>query len=70
MGSMDLVYICASAFVAVFLLLTILAIMMRVIVALFPPEDTTSDNAVIAAIASVAASVYPGTKISKVEELK
>ena len=70
MGSLDLVYICASAFAAVFLLLTVLAIMMRVIIALFPPKDITSDAAVIAAIASVAASVYPGTKISKVEELK
>jgi Co/Zn/Cd efflux system component len=70
MGSLDLVYICASAFTAVFLLLTVLAIMMRIIIAMFPPKDTTSDSAVIAAIATVASNIYPGTKISNIEELK
>ena len=70
MGSMDLVYICASAFAAVFFLLMVLAIVMRVIIVVFPQREAKADAAVLAAVATVAASVYPGTKITKVEEIR
>ncbi len=70
MGSMDLVYICTSAFAAVFFLLMVLAIVMRVIIVVFPQREAEADAVVLAAVATVAASIYPGTKITKVEEIK
>ncbi len=70
MESLDLLAICASAFVGVFLLLTILALVMRLITVLFPERESASDSAMIAAVSTVLQTVYPGTKITKVEEIK
>ncbi len=69
MESLDLVAICASAFVGVFLLLSVLAIVMRLIMVVFP-ERADSDTAMVAAISTVLQTIYPGTKITNVEELK
>jgi hypothetical protein len=63
----SLLIICAAAFVAVILLLSFLAGIIRVLTTLFPvPEDT--DAALIAAITSVHAGAYPGTRITNIEE--
>ncbi|MFH1687535.1 MAG: hypothetical protein ABIE70_08445 [bacterium] len=70
MGSFELLFICASAFAAVFLLLTVLAVIMRLILVIFPYKEPSSDAAVLAAMASVVTSLFPGTKITKVEEIK
>ncbi|TET93470.1 MAG: hypothetical protein E3J26_06240 [Candidatus Zixiibacteriota bacterium] len=70
MESLDLLAICASAFVGVFLLLTVLALVMRLIIVLFPERESASDSAMIAAVSTVLQTVYPGTKITKVEEIK
>ena len=70
MESLDLLAICASAFVGVFLLLTVLALVMRLIIAVFPQKEAGADAAVIAAISTVLQTVYPGAKITNVEELK
>ncbi len=70
MGSAELLVICVSAFVAVFVLLAVLAAIMRLIIIVFPQKTGVGDTAVLAAVASVAASLYPGTKITKVEEIK
>jgi hypothetical protein len=70
MQSNELFFICISAFLAVFVLLTLLAIVMRLILVIFPARKIVSDAAVIAAVSSVMQRVYPGTKITKVEEIK
>lgn len=70
MGSMDLPIVCVAAFAAVFLLLSVLAGVMRIIVVLFPEKSGPSDTAVIAAAASAVSSLYPGTRITKIEKLQ
>jgi hypothetical protein len=70
MGSPDLLMICTSAFVAVFVLLTLLAFAMRGLIAVFPEKTVGSDPAMLAAVSSVVAAVFPGSKITKVEEEK
>jgi hypothetical protein len=66
----DLLSICGSAFLGVFLLLALLAVIMRVIITLFPAGDDVSDAAVLAAMTATIGTLYPGTKITKVEEVK
>ncbi|UCE25220.1 MAG: hypothetical protein JSU74_04010 [Candidatus Zixiibacteriota bacterium] len=70
MPSSELLLICLSAIVVVFILLAFLALVMRLIMAVFPEKIIASDSAYVAAIASVVSTMYPGTKISKVEEIK
>ena len=70
MESLDLLLICASAFVAVFCLLTVLALVMRIIVVVFPQKEASADAAIIAALASTVSTLYPGTSITKVEEIR
>ena len=70
MPSLDLLLICISAIVVVFLLLTLLALVMRLIMAVFPEKVVAADSAYLAAIATVMSALYPGTKITKVEEIK
>lgn len=64
----DLLTICISAFVAVFILLTVLAVLMRLITAIFPGPDKESDSALIGAITTTYQTIYPNTKITKIEE--
>jgi len=64
----SLFIICALAFGAVFVLLIFLAVVMRIILAIFPHKVASSDSAIYAAIASVALRYYPGTNIKKIEE--
>ena len=70
MQSLELLLICVSAFIVVFLLLALLALVMRLIIAVFPEKVIKADSGYLAALASVMASLYPGTKITKVEEIK
>ena len=67
---MSLFTVCISAFVAVFILLSILAFTMRLILAVFPEKMVESNVALIAAISTTYNSIYPGTKITKIEEDK
>lgn len=69
MGS-ELLIICLSAFIAVFVLLAILALIMRLIIIIFPEKLLGSDAAMVAAVSSVAQAAFPGMKITKVEEIK
>ena len=57
-------------FVAVFLLLSFLAVVMRILIAIFPETAKGLDAATIAAVAAAAAFVFPGTKVTKVEEIR
>jgi len=70
MNSTDLLSICIAAFVGVFLLLAILAALMRLILVLFPESAKKFDAAILAAISMTAQANYPGTKVTKIEEIK
>ena len=70
MESSNLLIICISSFIAVFLLLTILAIVMKGIIVIFPQKEAKTDAVVIAALATAISSVYPGTKITNIKEIK
>ncbi|MEW6672714.1 MAG: hypothetical protein AB1427_13500 [Thermodesulfobacteriota bacterium] len=71
-----LLWICVSSFTGVFAVLTFLAVTMHVITLIFPVRKLTakaagSDDAVVyAAITSTYARLYPGTKVSNIEEIK
>jgi len=66
----ELLSVCISAFIVVFIILTALALFMRLIIILFPDKSEDDDKAVFAAIASVINRVYPGKKITKIKEVK
>lgn len=70
MNSPDLLSICISAFIAVFVLLSVLAVLMRMTSWIFAHKAVTTDAAVLAAVASAINTIYPGTIITKVEEVK
>jgi hypothetical protein len=70
MESPNLIYICATAFAGVFILLTVLAILMRLIILIFPEKALAADAAIMAAITSTYNTLYPGTKITQIKEEK
>jgi hypothetical protein len=70
MGSPDLLLICISAFTAVFVLLMALALVMRALIAVFPEKIGLTDTAMLAAMAAAVSAAYPGTRISKFEEIQ
>ena len=69
MDSFELLYISLSAFVAVFVVLLVLSVFMRLIIMIFPAQEK-DDVTVYAALASTLNKIYPGTQITKIEELK
>ncbi len=69
MGQPDLLMVCVSAFLAVFLMLSALAGVMRVLIAVFPERTSIStDAAILAAVTAAVSAAYPGAKISTIEE--
>jgi len=44
--------------------------MMKLIIIIFPEKKAVSDEAVIAALAAAVQNVFPGTKLTNVEERK
>ena len=70
MNQPGLLVICISAFVAVFVLLGFLAVVMRLLIAAFPEKVGGIDSATIAAVTAAAAYAFPGTKVTKVEEIR
>lgn len=73
MESLGLLYGCLSALLAVFVLLTVLAIIMRALIAVFPEtleKLAQSDSATLAAVTTAVSTAYPGMKVTKVEEEK
>ena len=70
MGQTELLLICVSAFIAVFILLSILALVMKLIIVVFPMKAGQSDAVLLAAVATVVSSIYPGTTLTKIEEIK
>ena len=67
---MSLLSICVSAAVAVFVLLSILALVMRLILWAFPAPPVDDDVALYAAIATAAQRAYPGSVVTRIEEVR
>jgi hypothetical protein len=70
MDLLELLSICGSAFIAVFTVLATIAIVMRIIILLFPQKISDDDSAVYAAVASAISRLYPNSQITKIEEIK
>lgn len=83
MNSPNLAMMCLTAFSSVFILLTVLALVMKLITSLFPGKAAAAakpslagggggatDAALLAAITTTATSAYPGMKVTKIEELR
>jgi hypothetical protein len=66
--SHSLVAVCGIAFAAVFVLLALLAVAMHAITILFPERKAAIDSHVVAAISSTVASLYPGARVTRIEE--
>ena len=66
--STNLFAVCGIAFGAVFVLLTFLALVMQLLTVLFPERKSALDPTVVAAISSTVASLYPGARVSRIEE--
>ncbi len=67
MPSPDMLTVCSVAFAATFILLTVLAVMMRLLIILFPARKEEFDPATLAALAVAVESTYPGRKIVRIE---
>ena len=72
MNPPDLLVICTSAFVAVFFLLSFLALVMRGLMAVYPKKATAGgiDAVTLAAVTAAATFAFPGTKVTNVEEIR
>jgi hypothetical protein len=70
MPTQDLLTISTIAFGFVLVLLSVLAGMIRLIMLLFPAKAEESDTALVAAVTSVYSTLYPGTKLTTMEEVK
>lgn len=59
---------CVMAMISVFALLGALALVMELIIVLFPSREEGTDAATVAAITTTVASVYPGARVTHIEE--
>jgi hypothetical protein len=64
----NLVAVCGIAFVAVFTLLALLAVVMQLITVVFPERRPAVDSTVVAAISGTVASFVPGARVTRIEE--
>lgn len=72
MENVNLLSISISAFLIVFLILSILALMMFAIIKIFPEKESlaSDDTALYAALTTTIQTIFPGTKVTKIEEDK
>jgi hypothetical protein len=70
MDTTELYMICGIAFLIVFIILALLAFLMRIIMLIFPEKVAEIDPAIIAAVAATVQTIFPGTKMTKLEEKK
>ncbi len=70
MGSGEFLLTSIVALFTVFIVLTVLAVLIRILTAVFSQKFSDDEPAIIAAISSHYRSNYPQTKIIKIEEPK
>ena len=59
---------CLIALISVFVLLGSLALIMKLITVVFPDRVPSMDPVLIAAISTAVASIYPGARVTRIEE--
>ena len=69
MDETSLITICATAFLAVFVLLITLAAVIRVIAVVLPCRDRTDGAVLAAAISAAVGTIFPGARVSRIEEV-
>ncbi|MFO7865735.1 MAG: hypothetical protein R6V02_02835 [Candidatus Aminicenantes bacterium] len=70
MESTSLLNISLLAFAMVFLILAVLSLLMRLVIVVFPEKKTRIDAATMAALTAALNNIFPGMKITEVEEEK
>ncbi|MBU0509132.1 hypothetical protein KKH27_09890 [bacterium] len=70
MGEPSLAVLCTTAFVAVFILLAVLAGLMYLIMLVFPVTRKTLEPVHVAAITSAVQALAPGARVTRIEELR
>jgi hypothetical protein len=70
MDSISVLNCCLLSFLAVFVLLSVLAIVIRLMTAIFPEKEAETDLAVVAAIHSAVAAQIPGAQVTSIEEIE
>ena len=65
---MELLNACITAFVVVFVLLSLFALAKVAITVLFPVRKEGTDPALAAAITSTVATLIPGARVTRIEE--
>ena len=70
MTAPNLLLMCTSAFIAVFLLLGFLAAVMRGLMMLYPERTPGPDATLASAITQAAVRAFPGTRVTKIEEVR
>jgi hypothetical protein len=68
MEEMSLLTVCLTALVAVFAVLIALSLVIRLLEVIFPSRVESDDEALFAAISVVATSLYPGARVTRIEE--
>ena len=59
---------CLIALISVFVLLGALALIMKLITVVFPDHVASMDPVLVAAISTAVASMYPGARVTRIEE--
>lgn len=68
MDGPSLITICSIAFLSVFVLLSLLAVVIRVITSVVPERRRSFDPVVAAAISTAVAAVLPGARVTHIQE--
>ena len=68
MGEVNILSACSIAFLAVFVLLAFLAVVMQLIMAVFPERKAVLDSVMVAAISSTVSTLIPGARVTRIEE--
>ena len=69
MPEANLLTICGTAFLSVFALLVILAVVIQLITVAFPSCEKAEEAAVVAAISTALATIHPGARVTRIEEV-
>jgi hypothetical protein len=70
MDGTNLLAVCTAAFVVVFVVLALMAALMRMLIRVFPEPGAKVDGPTLAAITAAYSAHYPGTRVTKVKEVK
>lgn len=69
MDEVSLLHACLIAFSAVMIILSFLAGAIHLITAIFPDRPPKTDPAMVAAITATVESIYPGARVTRIEEI-